>query len=112
MTAFDDPTAGTVLGEEERRLLASALLDASVASGHAVPNGRALVAMTDVVSPIVAALLSSAREAGRNEGAEAEQERIHDEIAERQHSELAATIPPAGSPTQAYDYARRIARGA
>ena len=54
-----------------------------------------------------AALVAAAEE----RGAAAERERIADEIADRQHDELAGVIPAAGSTTQAYDYARRVARG-
>jgi hypothetical protein len=100
------PTPATVLGGAEAQKLGDALDDyLMMVPDEEYPTASGAL---DSIEPVVAGLISAAREAG----AAAERERIHGEIADRQHAELAATIPPAGSPTQAYDYARQIARGA
>jgi hypothetical protein len=72
-----DPAA-PVLGEEARRRLDKAVVMARSEGRYVVPTGdvAALDAVLDAVIPIVAALLSSAREEGERKGAAAERERI------------------------------------
>ena len=101
------------LDEDARAALLSELASAVQAAVSADPV--ALYRLTDdeagdLVYRIAENVLSLLART-RAEGATEERERIHGEIADRQHAELAGNIPPAGSPTQAYDYARRIARG-
>ena len=96
--------AGPVLGKEAHAAVREALRHGDELDWLLTSEADMVI---EALAPHVAALVAAAEE----RGAAAERERIADEIADRQHDELAGVIPAAGSTTQAYDYARRVARG-
>jgi hypothetical protein len=98
-----------VLGEEARRLLHQAVVMARSEGRYVVPTGdvAALDAVLDAVVPVVASLLSFARE----EGERAERERIGEELVRRRDSLRATGTPEALRFARHLDVAVRVAAG-